>query len=219
MFLTRKHGSIYVMSSTDKQVQPKPEAIRIKDCPIYEQLCTIFSEKGADGRYAQSSHYGESHKETTGMETPATASCPKSANTPFNPSRPSMFAQHDSSSPSRPDTLDGRKKRRSETQSGQGLRMRNCDGTTGDAIAEAMLEMAAASKLRAVAMTQANDQFSISGCIKALDEMQGVDQNIYFAALDLFENPNLRETFVSLKNEKRLAWLQGKCMALSGSMV
>jgi hypothetical protein len=46
--------------------------------------------------------------------------------------------------------------------------------------------------------------------------MQGLDQRIYFFALDLFENPNARETFISLKNEKRLPWLQGKFGASSG---
>ncbi|KAF8081705.1 hypothetical protein N665_0870s0027 [Sinapis alba] len=84
----------------------------------------------------------------------------------------------------------------------------------GDAIVEAMLEIAAASKMRAAALTNNGDRFSISKCIKALDDLQGVDQPTYFLALDLFENPSSREIFVSLKYEKRLKWLQGKCRAL-----
>ena len=84
---------------------------------------------------------------------------------------------------------------------------------TGDAIVEAMLEIAAASKMRAAASMKNEDQYSISKCIKVLDEMQGVDQRIYFLALDLFENPNAREIFISLKSDKRFPWLQGKYSA------
>ncbi|KAJ0235340.1 hypothetical protein HA466_0269250 [Hirschfeldia incana] len=81
----------------------------------------------------------------------------------------------------------------------------------GDAIVEAMLEIAAASKMRAAALANNGDRFSISKCIRALDDLQGVDQPTYFLALDLFENPSSREIFISLKYEKRLKWLQGKC--------
>ncbi|XP_060183028.1 uncharacterized protein LOC132612983 [Lycium barbarum] len=81
---------------------------------------------------------------------------------------------------------------------------------TGDAIVDAMLEIAAASKMRAAAIMRNEERFAISKCIKVLDEMQGVDQSIYFFALDLFENPNARETFISLKSERRLTWLQCK---------
>ncbi|CAF2118976.1 hypothetical protein BRARA_C00354 [Brassica rapa] len=84
----------------------------------------------------------------------------------------------------------------------------------GDAIVEAMLEIAAASKMRAAALANNGDRFSISKCIRALDDLQGVDQQTYFVALDLFENPSSREIFISLKYEKRLKWLQGKCRAL-----
>ncbi|CAH8392270.1 unnamed protein product [Eruca vesicaria subsp. sativa] len=84
----------------------------------------------------------------------------------------------------------------------------------GDAIVEAMLEIAAASKMRAAALSNNVDRFSISKCIRALDDLQGVDQPTYFLALDLFENASSREIFISLKYDKRLKWLQGKCRAL-----
>ncbi|KAK6912240.1 Harbinger transposase-derived nuclease domain [Dillenia turbinata] len=71
---------------------------------------------------------------------------------------------------------------------------------TGDAIVDAMLEIAAASKMRATALMKNGDRFCISRCIKVLDEMQGVDQRLYFLALDLFENPTSREIFISLRN-------------------
>jgi hypothetical protein len=82
----------------------------------------------------------------------------------------------------------------------------------GDAIVDAMLEIAAASKMRATAILKNEDKFSISKCIKVLDELQGVDERVYFLALNLFENnSSAREIFISLKVEKRLPWLQGKC--------
>ncbi|KAG6394608.1 hypothetical protein SASPL_145197 [Salvia splendens] len=98
--------------------------------------------------------------------------------------------------------------------SGQHKRSRKA---TGDAIVDAMLEIAAASKMRAAAIMRNEERFTISKCIKILDEMQGVDQTVYFFALDLFENPSARETFVSLKRERRLVWMQGKFRASTSS--
>lgn len=104
--------------------------------------------------------------------------------------------------------LDGNNKHQPVTpNSGRRKRGRKA---TGDAIVDAMLEIAAASKMRAAAIMRNEERFAISKCIKVLDELQGVDQSIYFFALDLFENPNARETFISLKNERRLTWLQCK---------
>ncbi|KAF8411998.1 hypothetical protein HHK36_004557 [Tetracentron sinense] len=129
-----------------------------------------------------------------------------------DPRAPSTFVQDDASSDAGEDVnmLDGHNKRQSVTPSSSSRRKRNRK-STGDAIADAMLEIAAASKLRATAMMKNDDRFSISKCVKVLDEMQAVDQHLYFLALDLFENPNARETFISLKSERRLTWLQGKC--------
>lgn len=80
-----------------------------------------------------------------------------------------------------------------------------------DAIADAILEMASASKMRAASIEQRNSKYSIADCIKELDLMQGVDQRIYFAALDIFNKPNAREIFLSLKKNKRLPWLHRRC--------
>ncbi|KAF3542227.1 hypothetical protein DY000_02000377 [Brassica cretica] len=100
------------------------------------------------------------------------------------------------------------------SSAGSGPTRKRSRKACGDAIVEAMLEIAAASKMRAAALANSGDRFSISKCIRALDDLQGVDQQTYFAALDLFENPSSREIFISLKYEKRLKWLQGKCRAL-----
>lgn len=120
------------------------------------------------------------------------------------------FVDEDGSSGSADDMtmVDGQGKHRpGALNSGRRKRSRKA---TGDAIVDAMLEIAAASKMRAAAATRNEERFAISKCIKLLDELQGVDQNVYFYALDLFESPNARETFVSLKNERRLMWLNGK---------
>ncbi|KAG2402475.1 uncharacterized protein HKW66_Vig0236720 [Vigna angularis] len=76
---------------------------------------------------------------------------------------------------------------------------------SGDAIVDAMLEIVSASKMRANAILKNEDMFPISKCIKVLDELQGVDKQFYFLALDLFENnSNAHDIFISLKGDKRL---------------
>lgn len=106
--------------------------------------------------------------------------------------------------------LDGHKRRPTVVvPSGSGGRKRKA---TRDAIVDAMLEIAAASKMRASAILKNEDMFSISKCIKVLDKMRGVDERVYFHALDLFENSSsAREIFISIKSGKRLPWLQCKC--------
>lgn len=84
-----------------------------------------------------------------------------------------------------------------------------------EAIADAIFEMASASKMRAAAIEQQIARFSMADCIRDLDLMQGVDQHLYFAAVDLFNKPNAREIFLSLKKDKRLTWLRGKCSIAS----
>ncbi|GFZ10381.1 hypothetical protein Acr_21g0009800 [Actinidia rufa] len=166
----------------------KSDATKGKECPIYDQLCTIFADSGADGKYAQSSHYEELHK-SLGTENPTNT-------------------KH------KQECSRERKRKRSEETvciSGQ----TKSDQEINETMAKALSDMLAASKLRAVAMPEQDDRFNITNCIKALDEIEateGIDSRLYFAALDLFEDPNLRETFVSLKsNTLRLTWLQGKC--------
>lgn len=131
------------------------------------------------------------------------------------------FIDEDASSASAEDgnlMVDGQNSKRQSATPGSGRKKRSRKATA-DAIVDAMLEIAAASKMRAAAIMKNEERFSISRCIKVLDEMQGVDQDLYFFALDLFENPNARETFISLKNERRLIWLQGKFSTSSGAVV
>lgn len=86
-----------------------------------------------------------------------------------------------------------------------------------DAIARGIMEMAASAKLRADAIKAYNSKFSITDCVKALDELQGINDQVYLAALDLFTSRNARETFLTLKVDKRLIWLQRKCLMCSVS--
>ncbi|KAG4395390.1 hypothetical protein AAZX31_20G200900 [Glycine max] len=112
--------------------------------------------------------------------------------------------------------LDGHKRHPVVVPSGSRGRKQSRKAN-GDAIVDAMLEIAAASKMRATAILKNEDRFSISKCIKVLDELQGVDERLYFLALDLFENNSCAcEIFISLKGEKRLPWLQCKLSVSSG---
>ncbi|KAJ6368389.1 hypothetical protein OIU78_000895 [Salix suchowensis] len=79
--------------------------------------------------------------------------------------------------------LDGHNKRQSVTPGGSG-RAKRSRKATGDAIVDAMLEIAAASKMRAAAIMKNEDRFSISKCIKVLDEMQGMFSTIPVAFSD-----------------------------------
>jgi hypothetical protein len=185
--------------------------IKVKDCPIYEQLCVIFTDSVTEGKYAQSSHYEELDK-SVGIDTPLLNSC-QDGGTPgsVNPSS-SIPVQGIISSAERvmKNNVERKRKRPSETHSSLGQSRRDQD--ICNTMAETMLEMVAALKSRAVAKTPSDDRFTITNCIRALDEIEGVNECLYFAALDLFEDPNLRETFISLKGNKiRLTWLEGKC--------
>ena len=184
--------------------------LKIKDCLIYDQLCLIFNEPGLDGRYAQSSHYEGLEKKMEAIENTGMKSSPKSA------SMPQILPGQDNTSSSPAAAVhgnvlaNGRKKRPSGMHLSPQHHAKDQERLNG-IIAKAMLDMISASKLRVVSRTHENNQFSITSCIKALDEIEGIDQSLYFAALDLFDNSSQREIFLSLKCDKRLAWLQGKC--------
>ncbi|XP_058725374.1 L10-interacting MYB domain-containing protein-like isoform X2 [Vicia villosa] len=191
----------------DIGTQPRNETVKGKDCPIYEQLCSIFTDSPADGKYAQSSHYEELDK-TVGIDANGLTSCPEIGVSHYeNPSSSKSVPGNISNVEKvTKNCLDRKRKRPNETQT------TSLDQDTCNAMAEALLQMVSVSRLKAVVSSVSDDKFSITNCIKALDEIQGIDQHLYFSALDLFEDPNLREIFISLKSVKiRLAWLQGKC--------
>ncbi|KAJ4964106.1 hypothetical protein NE237_024045 [Protea cynaroides] len=173
----------YIKGNTDA------EAIRNNGCQIYKQLCTVFSESGPNGN-----HHTELDEQTPGllMDIPAAPA-------------------EESSSPSEDEDVDVSNipnKHGPLTPPSSGHRKRGRKGIDR-VMSEAILEMAAASRLRTAAATSI-DQFSINNCIKALDEIDGLEESIYFASLDLFDSPNARETFLSLRTDRRLTWLKAK---------
>ncbi|KAM7516116.1 hypothetical protein LguiA_005699 [Lonicera macranthoides] len=206
VLLAGEHYALYQISIINSprnntvQEHPDAETLRSTGCPIYKKLCTIFSETGPNG-------YNGSfeHKELT----PVSIQCPQPL---------SVFQEDKSSSESEEmeDTVYDQDKCGSIIPYYNGGRKRGRMGID-DVIANAVTEMAAASKMRAAAIKQYNERFSITDCVHALDEMQSVDDRVYFAALDLFNNRPAREIFLSLKVDKRLTWLHSKCSVLIGS--
>ncbi|KAL2348632.1 hypothetical protein Fmac_002632 [Flemingia macrophylla] len=177
---------------------PDAETVKTGGCPIFKELCTIFSEPASNGKHeylaaSQGEHYSI---------TP----CPEFLN--MHQEESSYESQDEEDAIDYPQTVQP------TTPTATTTRKRGRKGID-DAIADAIFEMASASKMRAVAIEQQNARFSIADCIRDLDLMQGVDQQLYFAALDLFNKPNAREIFLSLKKDKRLTWLRGKCAVAS----
>ncbi|KAK6131290.1 hypothetical protein DH2020_034961 [Rehmannia glutinosa] len=192
----------------DIGAQSKIEPAKTRDCPIYEQLCVIFADSGVDGKYAQSSHYEELDKsggvDLSGLEnvnphpkTPSTSKLPEqNGSSPQNNISKNMASN----------------KRKRPSEAGTLPEQSNWNQELNDTMADAISDMINSSRLRKSTKPPIDERFAISNCIKALDEIEGIEDNLYYAALDLFENPSLRETFVSLKsNYVRLTWLQGKC--------
>ncbi|WJX66782.1 hypothetical protein P8452_51302 [Trifolium repens] len=80
--------------------------------------------------------------------------------------------------------LEGHKRQAGVPASGGRKRSRKA---TGDAIVDAMMQIAAASKMRASAIMKNQDKFSISKCINGLDEMQDTPINMDDIDLELDE--------------------------------
>ncbi|KAL3525246.1 hypothetical protein ACH5RR_013618 [Cinchona calisaya] len=177
---------------------PDAETVRSSGCPMYKQLCTIFSLPGTRGKYNQPNGSYEHGGGTLPISDP-------------QPLSVYQEGLSNSESEQGSDTADERENLQSIVPSrviGQKRGRKGIDGV----IAKAILQMAAASKLRAAAIKKFNERYSITDCVKALDELQGVSDQIYYAALDLFNNHVARETFLSLKVDKRLTWLSAKCL-------
>lgn len=151
---------------------------------MYKELCTVFSDSLTNGIHGQLVEW--------------------------NPS--SCMVQELSSESEEEDDVDHQDRVQPATPSTPNVRKRGRKGTDG-AIADAILEMAAASKMRTSAIQRWNARHSITKCIQELDETHGVDEQLYFAAIELFDKPIARETFLSLKGDKRLTWLRSKCKA------
>ncbi|XVE82461.1 hypothetical protein DITRI_Ditri16bG0006400 [Diplodiscus trichospermus] len=185
------------------KVHPDAETIKTSGCSIYKQLCTIFSEPTTNGKHEYSAELGgEVPSSFPSLEPLSTIQ--EEFSSESEEAEDVAANDHDAVQPSTSGVVNGRKRGR------KGI---------DDAIAAAISEMAAASKLRTAAVKQYKGRYSIASCIKELDEMQAVEERVYFAALELFNNPNAREIFLSLKGEKRSTWLHRKCFAPSNTPV
>ncbi|MBA0861423.1 hypothetical protein Goshw_027676 [Gossypium schwendimanii] len=180
---------------------PDAETIKASGCSIYKQLCTNFSEPMTNGKHDYSAELG--------------GQVPSSL-----PSLEPLSRIQEESSSSSEEVEDVADDPDAVQPSASGLISSRKRGRRGidDAIAAAILEMAAASKLRTAAVQRRNARYSIPSCIKELDEIEGLEELVYFAALELFNNPNAREIFLSLKGDKRLTWLHCKCVAPSNAL-
>ncbi|KAM5565091.1 L10-interacting MYB domain-containing protein [Rosa sericea] len=188
---------------------PEAETVRNKECLIFKDLCTLFSDPRAEGRYVQSSHDVKLDQQKVEMDdTPETASV--SAEPAVDEASSRLSEEVNMSS--------GRNKRRSLIQpliSSTHQRRRVCRETSQTGVNDVSRhEEGNKTAAAAVVAAQSGDRFSISSCIEVLNEMGGVDQEVYLAALDLFQDPDRRETFVCIKSDIKLAWLKAKCKSL-----
>lgn len=184
----------------ESQKNPDAETVKSGGCPIFKELCTIFSEPATNGKHEYLAASEGEH-----ISWPP---CPEPLSTYREESSSESLDEEDANDP---ETIPA------TTPTATCNRKRGRKGID-DAIADAILEMAAASKMRAAAIEQYKARYSMADCIKDLDLMQGVDQQLYFAALDLFNKPNAREIFLSLKKDKRLTWLRGRCAVASNGI-
>lgn len=160
------------------KANPEADTLRANGCPVYKELCIIFSLTN------------NANKDYT-VIVKEEIDCPEPL---------SMVHEQSSDSEKQDYGPNNRKRvRRGINQS----------------IAEAISEMAAASRQKTAAIEQMSSRFSIADCVKALDEVKGIEERLYYAALDLFHKPLARETFLFLRVDKRLAWLSRKCSNLS----
>ncbi|CAN8234571.1 unnamed protein product [Cochlearia groenlandica] len=189
----------------DLGVQPRSEPVKVKDCPIYAQLYTIFGDDSVEGSYAQSSHF-------EGLEESSMAN--RTSGLFPSPTEETMAPEN---LPAPNTNLAAERKRKRKPESKTPISRSQIDPEAIESIAGALTDMVTSLRSKMVDSEEMqDDKFSITNCINALDELENVDECVYFAALDLFEDPGLRETFMSLKaNKLRLTWLQVKCRKLS----
>ncbi|XP_050367174.1 L10-interacting MYB domain-containing protein-like [Argentina anserina] len=189
---------------------PEAETVRNKECPIFKELCTLFSDPRSEGRYVQSNNDVKLDQLKVEMNgTPETASV--SADPAIDEASSRLSEEVNMSS--------GRNKRQSLIKplvSSTRQRRRVCKETSQTGVNEISRheEGNKTAAAAAAVAAQNGDRFSISSCIEVLNEMGGVDQDVYLAALDLFQDPDRRETFICIKSDLKLAWLRAKCNSL-----
>lgn len=187
------------------QEYPESETIRNKECPIFKQLCILFSGPEAEGRYVQSSHDFELDHEMVTTDSPKALAASISSE---------QVADEASSRPLDDMNISDRWSKHRITNFNQSFRRRT-HTEASHSVEDAILETPCVSTKRRSTLSQRSGEFSISSCIKILNEMEGVAEDLYLAALDLFQDPDRRETFISIRSDIRMPWLKGKCSSMS----
>ncbi|EEF32727.1 L10-interacting MYB domain-containing protein [Ricinus communis] len=209
---------------------PDAEPIRGSGCPIYKQLGVIFSEPLTNGKHVQSVEHEEELPSSVFSKDPLDGIPEKELTTSISFKEPLTTIQEEESSSESEDGDDVADEQEiiqplpvthftttvmhnttSAMDSTAAANRKRGRKGIDDAIAGAILHMAAASRLRTAAIRKVSERFSVADCIKELNAIQGLEEGVYFAALDLFDNRNAREIFLSLKGDKRMIWLRGKC--------
>ncbi|CAL5366233.1 uncharacterized protein LOC114305448 [Camellia sinensis] len=167
------------------EVHPEIKPYRKWGCPIYEELCTIFTKSKATGKYAIS--FGGGY----------------------------MSRNNNTSHPrGNVNISDGCNKRQLVQPSSLGPNKRSHKGDE-NSNANATSETGTVSASSKDAIAQKDDLYSAGRCITVINGMQGVDRRLYNGAMDLFQSPCWRKTFMSLKCEKRLNWLKAMLPSVS----
>ncbi|XP_031402942.1 uncharacterized protein LOC116212456 isoform X2 [Punica granatum] len=151
------------------EVHPEIAPYRKWGCPIYEQLCTIFTKPLATGKYAISS---------------ADVASPRS-----HAARPNRTINHSG----------GRSNKRPLPQPPTSAP--NKKPNPGK-------ETSCTKTVAPEASQVDDDPHSLARCLTLISGMQEVNHHLHSSAMDLFQNPTWRKTFVQLREEKRLSWLK-----------
>ncbi|KAF9612012.1 hypothetical protein IFM89_037295 [Coptis chinensis] len=75
-------------------------------------------------------------------------------------------------------------------------------------LSEAVTELAEAHRFRASYFRSVDDPYGLIICITTLEELEGIEEEKIYDAIELFEKSHAREAFMSLKPHRRLNWLR-----------
>ena len=163
-------------------MHPEIAPYRKWGCPIYEELCKIFTKPMVTGKQAI----------VIGGDGSGRNYLARSRRNYLARSRENVNDI----------VLHGCNKRQSAQLLGSGPNKKYHKGT------ENSREINSVLKSNGTATPQTNDPYSESHCVAILNGMEGVDCSTYSVACDLFQYPTWRKTFISTKSEKRLTWLK-----------
>ncbi|XP_010271443.1 PREDICTED: uncharacterized protein At2g29880-like [Nelumbo nucifera] len=186
-------------------VHNEAKAFRRKGFPLYNQLSIIFGGARANGKCQISSgaqatpEEGNSNTETFQASEP-TAQPAQEANANLEKSS-SSFDSIFNVEETQP------KKRGSDvpTSSHRSKRVRR---KAEDKIADALHEIAMASKLRATRKAELNEKTLYQKCIEELQEILELDDSEFAKAVNVLKEDKNAIAFITIKGPRRLTWLR-----------